>query len=105
MGPVKYRMSKNDLATLTRGMARMAQVFFAAGAEAVYPSTFVDLELTAGKDGTDVDQLEATLKAHVQKPEDLALASAHPQGGNPMSEKRNRVRQKAMTGARRPRWR
>ena len=46
-GPIDYRMTAADLANLRRGMARLAEVFFEAGAEVVLPATFADTPLEA----------------------------------------------------------
>lgn len=80
IGPVKYEMTKADLEKMKRGMILLAKVFFAAGAECVYPTTFVDLEI---KKSNDVEDL---INKHVQKPDDIILNSSHPQGGNIMSD-------------------
>lgn len=85
-GPVAYRMTESDLRKLRRGMARLAQVFFAAGAETVYPATFADLELRADRFDGRPDAILPFLDEHIREPEDLTLGSAHPQGGNPMSD-------------------
>ncbi len=84
-GPIDYEMTSADLDRLKRGIARMAQVFFAAGAEAVIPATFVDTELLPAGNPTFAAIL-AALDERIKKPEDLTLSSAHPQGGNPMSD-------------------
>ncbi len=88
LGPVNYRMTDADLAKLKRGMARLAEVFFAAGAQVVYPSTFADLELTRDRFASRPDEIRRALDESVKRPEDLTLGSAHPQGGNPISDSR-----------------
>ncbi|NIR45393.1 MAG: GMC family oxidoreductase [Gemmatimonadetes bacterium] len=89
LGPVDYTMHSNDLARLKRGMARLAEVYFAAGAETVYPATFVDIPLDRDRFGSQPDELRAVIDRTVQKPDDLTLSTAHPQGGNPMSDNRS----------------
>jgi choline dehydrogenase-like flavoprotein len=84
-GPVDYRMQKADLEKMKRGMILLAQVFFAAGAESVYPATFVDLEMPASQFTTPAD-IEKFIHANIRRPSDLTLTSAHPQGGNSMSD-------------------
>jgi choline dehydrogenase-like flavoprotein len=86
-GPIAYAMTASDLEKLKRGMTRLAQVYFAAGAEAVYPTSFVDLEMRENKFRTNRD-IERFVHENVRKPDDLTLSSAHPQGGNPMSDNR-----------------
>jgi choline dehydrogenase-like flavoprotein len=92
-GPVNFRLSRTDLNTLKRGMALLAQVHFAAGADAVYPGTFLDHEMPAARFAprgkVDRDAIERHIAAIVQEPEDLVLNTAHPQGGNPMSNARD----------------
>ncbi len=85
-GPVSYRMTKTDLRKLKHGMASLAQVFFAAGADTVYPATFADVELEANRFRSHPDDILAFLHKRIRKPEDLTLSSAHPQGGNAMSD-------------------
>jgi len=84
-GPIDYEMTAADLQRMKRGIARLAQVFFAAGAEVVIPATFVDTELLPEEHPT-FEALLAALDKLIKKPEDLTLSSAHPQGGNPMSD-------------------
>ena len=86
-GPIAYGMSKNDLERLKKGMIRMAQVYFAAGAEAVYPTSYVDLEMRQHELRTNRD-IEKFISERIRKPDDLTLSTAHPQGGNPMSDDR-----------------
>jgi len=85
-GPVVYRMTDGDLTKLKRGMARLAQVFFEAGADAVYPATFADAELSADRFRARPEAILPLLDERIREPEDLTLSSAHPQGGNPMSD-------------------
>jgi choline dehydrogenase-like flavoprotein len=90
-GPVGYRVSDDDLATLKRGMALLAEVHFAAGATSVIPGTFVDSEMTADRfaPGGRIDTvaIERRIAEVVRGPRDLTLNTAHPQGGNPMSDR------------------
>jgi choline dehydrogenase-like flavoprotein len=85
-GPIEYSMSKADLDKMRRGIARLAQVYFAAGAEQVIPATFADVELNAADFAAQPDRILPRLTEVIRKPEDLTLSSAHPQGGNPMSD-------------------
>ena len=70
-------------------MAWLAQVYFAAGAEVVFPATFKDLELPAEQYASHPEAILPFLEEHIRRPDDLTLSSAHPQGGNPMSDRRN----------------
>jgi choline dehydrogenase-like flavoprotein len=89
-GPVKYEMVDDDLAAMRRGVSLLAQIYFAAGAEAVLPATFVDSEMRASEfaPGGVVDdaKISEALTHRIRKPDDLTLNSSHPQGGNPMSD-------------------
>jgi choline dehydrogenase-like flavoprotein len=60
-------------------VAAVARIWFAAGALRVIPATFRGLEFF------QPDQLHL-LESTVVEPDDLSFGSAHPQGGNPMSD-------------------
>lgn len=89
LGPVAYEMTPTDLAALRRGMSLLAQIYFAAGAEAVLPATFVDTEMRASEYApngrVDDAKISQTLDALITRPGDVTLNSSHPQGGNPMN--------------------
>jgi choline dehydrogenase-like flavoprotein len=85
-GPLDYEMTASDLGKMRRGIATLAQVYFSAGAEMVLPATFADSELAAGDFASRPDRILPFLEDRIRKPEDLTLSSAHPQGGNPMSD-------------------
>ncbi len=84
LGPVDYKMTASDFEKMKQGMVLLAKVFFAAGAEAVYPASFVDLEMQASRFKSDVD-IERFIRENLRKPDDMILTSSHPQGGNIMS--------------------
>ncbi len=90
-GPVDYRMAQPDLEAMKRGIATLAQIYFAAGAEAVFPSTFLDHELPASRfapsGALDREAIIRYIATSIREPADLTLNSAHPQGGNPMSDR------------------
>jgi len=85
LGPVSYAMTPGDMRKMKEGMAMLARTWFAAGAEAVYPATFGEVVLTAERFGSRPEEILPYLHDVIRKPEDLTLGSAHPQGGNPMS--------------------
>jgi choline dehydrogenase-like flavoprotein len=85
-GPVVYTMTAADLNKMKRGVALLARVFFEAGAEAVYPSTFADVELNADDVRSHPEAIMHLLDTWIRAPEDLTLNSSHPQGGNAMSD-------------------
>ena len=91
LGPVDFRLAPADLETLKRGIALLAELHFAAGAEAAFPGTFVDHEMPAARFAPRGRVDRAAIERHVaeivHRPEDLTLNTAHPQGGNPMSDR------------------
>lgn len=90
VGPVAYTMADEDLAKIRRGMALLAGIYFAAEADAVHPSTFVDLEMRRRDfvhgNRVNLAKIAAFIDEHVKDPGDLTLNSSHPQGGNAMSD-------------------
>lgn len=94
LGPIAYRMGPAELERLQRGLGLLARIYFAAGAESVFPASFLDLPMTASEFAPngrpDARRIEAFLAGHIRKAEDLLLHSAYPQGGNPMSDQRSR---------------
>ncbi len=76
---VDYAMSDDDFGRLKQGMRLLSRVYLRARARAVFPSTF-DTRAIGSED--DIERI----LAEIRRPEDVALTSAHPQGGNPMSD-------------------
>ncbi len=76
---IHLTFSQRDLERLRRGIRTLSNIYFAGGAIRVLPSTFKALEFTRPE---EIDLLDE----QVERPEDLLLGSAHPQGGNVMSE-------------------
>lgn len=79
MVELHYTLSETDLGRLRRGLKQLSQIFLSAGAQAVYPGTYLDLTVTKP---SELGQIDVAVK----KTEDLLIGSAHPQGGNAMSE-------------------
>jgi choline dehydrogenase-like flavoprotein len=77
---VSANLEQHDLDRLVEGVRELAQIYLAAGAEVVFPSIRFDLALGSP---SDIDRVDRAL---VNVPRDLMLTSAHPQGGNAMSE-------------------
>jgi choline dehydrogenase-like flavoprotein len=71
--------SQRDVAGLKEGIKTLSRIFFAAGALRVIPATYEGLDFLGEQ---DLSSLDAQIKA----PDDLLLGSAHPQGGNVMSD-------------------
>ena len=76
---VDYTISGSDFYKLKEGLKTISRVLLASGADVVYPSTF------DGKIITKPDEVDSVIE-EIKKPEDVTLSSAHPQGGNPMSD-------------------
>lgn len=76
---IELSFNRDDLTRLKQGLKTLAKIFFAAGAISVLPATYRFLELTHPADLQTLDE-------QVQRPDDLLLGSAHPQGGNVMHE-------------------
>ncbi|HLF76624.1 MAG TPA: GMC family oxidoreductase N-terminal domain-containing protein, partial [Dehalococcoidia bacterium] len=64
-----------SMGLLMQGMKLLCEVYLEAGATRVLPSTYADIVIRTKADLPLID-------AAVKKPEDILIASAHPQGGN-----------------------
>jgi choline dehydrogenase-like flavoprotein len=76
---ITLKPSAQNISDLKRGIERMAGIYFKAGAERVYPSTFKYIDLTPANYAEEID-------SKIQSMDDILFGSAHPQGGNVMSE-------------------
>jgi choline dehydrogenase-like flavoprotein len=76
---IDLKFSERDIERLRRGIKTLSRIFLAGGARRVFPSSYELLEFS---DETELDQLDA----RIRESNDLASGSAHPQGGNPMSD-------------------
>lgn len=76
---IDLKFSERDLERLRKGIRTLANIYFAAGVTRVFPATFKLIEFANPEDVNLIDEL-------VHRPDDLLLGSAHPQGGNTMSE-------------------
>jgi hypothetical protein len=90
-GPVAWSMADGDLDVMRAGMTKAAELFFAAGAEEVYPSTYFDHALRRTRFVRNGHPDAAAIRAEIQRAaprsQDLTLNSSHPQGGNAMSDR------------------
>jgi choline dehydrogenase-like flavoprotein len=68
-----------DVARLKEGIKTIARIYFAAGALRVIPATYEGIDLHGERDFAQLDR-------QLRKADDLLLGSAHPQGGNVMSD-------------------
>ena len=85
-GPVNYQMTAGDMDKMKQGVVRLAEIYFAAGAETVLPAAFAECEMPAADYAGRPQAMRQLLDARIRRPDDLILGSAHPQGGNPMSD-------------------
>ncbi len=76
---IDLKFSKDEINKLKTGFKALALIFFEAGALQVIPSTFKDMAFDSKDDLVRLDQL-------IRKADDFTLGSAHPQGGNRMSD-------------------
>ena len=76
---IKLSFSELDLDRLRRGMHLLTRIFLAGGAKRVIPAAFRPLEFSREEDLHLLDR-------YIRRQDDLLIGSAHPQGGNPMSE-------------------
>jgi choline dehydrogenase-like flavoprotein len=75
---ISYRLSRAEAATLTYGIARAAEIFFAAGAREVYPQVSGSPTIRPG----GVAAFEAT----PPRPSELRLEAFHPMGTAAMGD-------------------
>jgi choline dehydrogenase-like flavoprotein len=68
-----------DLDRLRRGIVRLSQIFLRGGAHRVLPATFRIVEFANESDLASINEF-------VRAQDDLLVGSAHPQGGNAMSD-------------------
>jgi choline dehydrogenase-like flavoprotein len=76
---IDLTFSARDVARLKEGIKTIARIFFAAGAVNVIPATYAGLDLRNTSELSELD-------THIKAADDLLLGSAHPQGGNVMSD-------------------
>jgi choline dehydrogenase-like flavoprotein len=79
MSPISFELPISDLRKLREGIRQVCRVFLSAGATRVIPATFRPLEFTHPSQLYRLDEF-------VVEPDDISFGSAHPQGGNPMSD-------------------
>jgi len=77
-GDLVLSLSDAELARMKEGVLGIADAFFAAGAESVFPATMSPFAIRAGHRDEDA----AAFRQLVAGPADLAQSTAHPQGGN-----------------------
>ena len=76
---IDFAFSGEDLRRLIAGTKLLSRIYLAGGALRVFPSSYEHLELASEDDLGLLDE-------RITRPDDLSLGSAHPQGGNPISE-------------------
>ena len=75
----RFRATPSDMTHLREGLATIARIFFAAGAERVFLPTERFTTLASERDVRVIHDQIRTMR-------DLQCGSSHPQGGNPMSD-------------------
>jgi choline dehydrogenase-like flavoprotein len=73
-------LDDDELQRMKRGVAQLAQIFLAAGADSVIPSTADPLPIRKGQEQADTARFLDAVTSTAQ----LNLATSHPQGGNRM---------------------
>jgi choline dehydrogenase-like flavoprotein len=68
---------------LKDGIKLLSEIYLAAGATRVVPSTYTELEFHKGDDAAKIGR---AVEDSIKKPDDLYYASAHPQGGNAINQ-------------------
>ncbi len=76
---INFCFSKSDIAKMKLGFRKIVEILFEMGATKVIPSSFKEIVFDSMD---DLDNLDKWIK----RPDDLLLGSAHPQGGNRMSD-------------------
>ena len=76
---VRFELSPLDMRRLRKGLTAIGEVFFQAGARRIVLPTH---QYSAIEERDRLDELPG----RVRRMRDIAVGSAHPQGGNPMSE-------------------
>ena len=76
---IDFTFSERDLQRLIAGTKTLARIYLGGGALRVFPSSYEFLEIASEDDLGLLDE-------RIARPDDLSLGSAHPQGGNAMSE-------------------
>lgn len=76
---INFKFSKNNLVNIKRGIQTLTGIFLEAGAEQVLPASFKKISIGNHGEMTNIDKF-------IQKNDDITLGSAHPQGGNRMSD-------------------
>ena len=80
---IDLKFSNSEMEKLKAGIKKLSEIYFNGGATKVLPATFKIIEFSNKDDLRLIDEL-------ITDPGDLTIGSAHPQGGNVMSEDRNR---------------
>jgi choline dehydrogenase-like flavoprotein len=75
----RYRPTERDLETLKRGLRTIAEVFFAAGAERIVLPTHRQRTIESA---AELDLVASSFR----KASEICFGTAHPHGGNPMSD-------------------
>jgi choline dehydrogenase-like flavoprotein len=76
---IELKYTSEELEKLKKGIEQLGKIFFAAGAKKVIPAAFKPMVFQNESELSKVSSL-------IKKNDDIILGSAHPQGGNAMSD-------------------
>lgn len=76
---IRYKPAEADLTRMVAGLKQLGEIYFAAGASRIMPATYLEHRIESPGDLGQLDQ-------YARDNEGLSLNSAHPQGGNPISD-------------------
>lgn len=76
---IDFKFSKEDIKKMKDGLVKVAKILFEMGSTKVIPASFKDIVFNDISDLQKVDKL-------ITSQDDFILGSAHPQGGNRMSD-------------------
>ncbi len=76
---IDLKLSAQNLKNLKRGIQTLTGIYLEAGAQEVMPSSFKKISITNHGDIHKIDEM-------IKRQDDITIGSAHPQGGNVMSD-------------------
>lgn len=76
---IDFKFSKQDIAKMKEGLSNVSKILFEMGATKVIPASFKDIIFNNVSDLSKINKL-------ITGQDDFILGSAHPQGGNRMSD-------------------
>jgi choline dehydrogenase-like flavoprotein len=83
---VKYELDEYDKMNLSRGIQKLAEIYFKKGAERIILTRRVDPIITKEEYEQDPSILQKKISSKNIGPDQLIVGAVHPQGGNRMGE-------------------